>query len=113
MKFAALWLIALTVPTSAVTLIELKSQFQSGLSSQCFQKQRAAAENSKLPDQVLTQYCACVARHAEDTVHVEDMLASVSGPMPRRMQNELTALGAACADVVSGKIKDGPSFEKR
>ena len=110
---ACVWLIALNVQASAVTFTDLKAQFQSGLSKECFQKQRTATENSKLSDQVLTPYCGCVARHAEDIVQVEDMLASTNGPMPRRMQIELNAIGAACADVISGKIKDGPSFDKR
>jgi hypothetical protein len=74
--------------------------------------QRAVPLNAKLSDQLLTRYCDCVARHAEDTVQVEDMLAATKGPISRRMQIELNALGDACAGVVSGTVKDGPSFQK-
>jgi hypothetical protein len=92
-----------------VTISEIKSQFVADFTSACLEKQRGAAENAKLADRVIVQYCDCVARHGEEVLEIEDMLASTKGPIPRRMQMQLNALGETCAEVVAGKTKDGPA----
>jgi hypothetical protein len=103
------FLLSLT-SASAQTIENFSTFFVERMDKECRVAQRAAPQNQKVTDSQIAQYCNCVARHAIETITMDEVFdLQRTAQRPRSMQNKLNALGETCAEVLSGKVRDEPT----
>lgn len=93
----------------AQTIDQFSSSFVESMTKECKQTQRADAQNAKMTDSQIAQYCSCVSRHSVEVVTMPEVFELArTGERPKTMQQKLNALGTTCVEVLLGKTRDGP-----
>jgi curved DNA-binding protein CbpA len=91
-----------TQPAPASAVHGLGPQFQIAFQSKCLPAQKRAPEKRGLSDEVLIQYCSCMASHIADAFTVAEVKNIDLKGLTREDQTRMNAIAASCIEPLLG-----------